>query len=53
MVASVGAACLYARALRGVSIVPSNARAKNKNTPVTSWMKFFPALSNDGVLMIV
>jgi hypothetical protein len=29
MVASVGVACLDERALRGVSIVPSIARAKN------------------------
>jgi hypothetical protein len=54
MVASVGAACLDARALRlrGVSIVLSTACAKNKNSPVTSWMKFFPALSSYGVLSI-
>ncbi len=52
MVASVGAACLDARVLREVSIVPSTAHAKNKNTPVTSWMNFFPALSNNGVLSI-
>ncbi len=52
MVASVEAACLDVRALRGVSIVPSTACARNKNTPVTSWMNFFPALSNNGVLLI-
>ncbi len=40
------------RALRGVSIVPSTVCAKNKNTPVTSWMNFFPALSNEGFLLI-
>ena len=52
MVASVRAACLDARALRGVSIVSSTAPAKNKNTPVTSWMNLFLALSNNGVLLI-
>jgi hypothetical protein len=52
MVASVGAACLDARVLRGVSIVPSTACAKNKNTPVTSWTNFFPALSNNDVSSI-
>jgi hypothetical protein len=52
MVASVGAACLDARALREVSIVLSIAHAKNKNTPVISWMNFFPALSSNGVLSI-
>ncbi len=52
MVTSVGVACLDARTLRGVSIVPSVARARDKNTSVTSWMKFFPALSSNGVLLI-
>ncbi len=52
MVASVGAAFLDARALRRVSIVPLIACAKNKNTPVTSWMNFFSALSSNGVLSI-
>ncbi len=52
MVASVGADCLDARALRGVSIVPLIAHAKNKNTPVTSWMNFFPGLSSSCVLLI-
>jgi hypothetical protein len=31
----------------GVSIVPLIPHAKNKNTPVTSWMNFFPALSSN------
>ncbi len=48
MVASVGFACLDVSALRGVSIVPSTTCAKNKNTLVTSWMNFFPALSKGG-----
>ena len=52
MVASVGADCLDARALRGVSIVPLIAHAKNKNIPLTSRMNFFPALSSHGVLSI-
>ena len=52
MVASSGAACSDARALRGVSIVQSTACAKNKNTPVTSWMDFFLALPNNGVSSI-
>ncbi len=51
MVASVGADCSEARVLRGVSIVPSTALARNKKTPVTSCMNFFPALSNVGVLL--
>ncbi len=50
MVASVGAACLDARALRGVSIVPSIACAQNNNT--LARINFFPALSNNGVLSI-
>ncbi len=49
MVASVGADCLDARALRGGSIVPLIACAKNENTPVTTWMDFFLALSSSGV----
>ncbi len=53
MVASVGAACSDARVLRGVSIVPSTAHAKNKNTPVISWMNFFLALSNKGFCQLV
>ncbi len=52
MVASVGAASSDARALRGVSIAPSIDHAKNKNTPFTSWMNFFPDLSSNGVLSI-
>ncbi len=52
MVASVEAACLDARALRRGGIVLSTDRAKNKNTSVTSWMNFFPALFNTGVLTI-
>ena len=29
-------------------MVPSTALAKNKNTPVTSWMNLFTALSSAG-----
>ena len=29
-------------------MVPSTALAKNMNTPVTSWMNLFPALSSAG-----
>ena len=50
IVNSVGLACSDARVLRGVNMVPSTALAKNKNTPVTSWMNLFPALSSAGAL---
>ncbi len=48
IVNSVGLACSDARALMGVNMVPSTALAKNRNTPVTSWMNFFPAFSSTG-----
>jgi hypothetical protein len=46
MVASVWVDYSEARALRGVSIVPSTALARNKKSPVTSCMNFFLALSS-------
>jgi hypothetical protein len=47
---SVGFACWNARELRGVSSPPSNALARKRKTPQTSWMNFFPALSSSGEL---
>jgi hypothetical protein len=46
---SVGAVCLDAKALSGVSIVKSTARARYRNTPVTFWINYFPALLSGGV----
>ncbi len=45
MVASGGADCLDARALMGVSIVPSIACAKHKNTPVHHKPKYGDTLT--------
>ena len=49
---SIGADCSEARALRGVSMVESTALARNKNTPVTSWINFFAQFVEwDGVVV--
>jgi hypothetical protein len=49
---SLGAACLDTRALSGVSIVKSTARTRYRNTPVTSWINFFPALLSGGGVVV-
>ncbi len=48
IVFSVGFACWEASELRVGSSPPSTARARNRNTPQTSWINFFPALSRAG-----
>ena len=48
MVSSVGLACSDASALNAGNNLPLIARAKKRNTPVTSWMNLVPTLSSFG-----